>query len=61
MNKPYTIWALPAAFKKSGFPSMGSFGATVRNVVIMDAETFKRLVAEHPSLATAEFRVGTEE
>jgi hypothetical protein len=40
---------------------MGSFGATVRNVVIMDAETFKRLVAEHPSLATAEFRVGTEE
>ena len=60
-REPYTIWAMPTTFRKSGSPIMGTIGASVRHVVVMEAETFKRLVAENPNLATAEFRVGTFE
>ena len=58
---PYTVWSTEAPFRKDGFPVVGTFGATSRSVIIMTRETFKRLVDEHPSLSTAEFRVGTEE
>lgn len=60
-REPYTIWSTVTTFRKTGFPVMGTLGSYSGNVVVMALETFKRLVAEHPSLATAEFRVGTEE
>ena len=38
---PYRIWVAHCAFKKSGFPSLGSFGYTTKDVVIFDMETWK--------------------
>lgn len=58
---PYTIWATYTTFRKSGFPVMGTMGSYTDAVVVMRAETFKRLVAENPCLAAALFNVGTEE
>jgi hypothetical protein len=54
----YTIWMVTAPFNKHGVPLMGRSGASARRVVVMDGDTFKRLIAEHPSLATAQFRTG---
>lgn len=59
MSAPYTIWKLDAPFNKKGFPVMGTFGSTARTVVVMEVETLKRMLNEHASLATAEFRIGT--
>lgn len=56
-RKPYRIWPTPIPFNKQGWPVVGNFGKEWRQVVVMDAETFKRLIAEHPSLATAQFEV----
>lgn len=61
MNQPYTLWALDAPFDKHGVPRMGTVGQSIRRVVVMDAETFKRLIAEHPELQKAEFRIGRYE
>jgi hypothetical protein len=58
MSKPYRIWTLDAPFDKAGTPRMGSFGVRTGRVVVFESETFKRMVSEHPSLATAEFTVG---
>lgn len=55
---PYPIWNLEAPFTKTGFPVVGSFGRTIRPVIIMEVETFQRLVKEHPSPETAQFKVG---
>lgn len=55
----YRIWALHCPFKKDGFPSVGNFGATVKPVVIMSMETWKRLCADVPQLQTTQFNVGT--
>lgn len=58
-REPYTVWSMFAPFRKDGAPVMGSFGQSVRSVVVMEAETFRRLIREHPELQTAVFRVGT--
>lgn len=57
----YRIWVAECAFKKNGFPSLGSFGSSSRNVVIMSVETWKRLCADVPQLQTTEFEVGSQE
>jgi hypothetical protein len=58
-REPYTIWSMPTTFRRDGSPVMGSFGASVQQVVVMTSETFKRLVRENPDLSTAQFNVGT--
>jgi hypothetical protein len=58
MGEPFTIWALDAPFDKYGVPRMGNVGQSIRLVVVMESETFKRLLREHPSLATEQFRLG---
>lgn len=57
---PIRIWVTPCAFKKSGFPSLGTFGATVGNVVILRMETWQRLCREIPELGKRQFEVGAE-
>lgn len=58
-NKPYRIWSVACPFRKDGSPIVGNtFCSSVRSVVIFEHETFKRLIAEHPALATARFEVG---
>jgi hypothetical protein len=53
----YTIWHGFTTFRKNGTPIMGTLGASAKPVVIMESETFQRLVREHPSLATVVFRM----
>jgi hypothetical protein len=60
MTRPYRIWVTPMLFKKNGFPSIGTFGASENNVVIMTTETWKRLCADVPQLQTTEFEVGAQ-
>lgn len=60
-SKPARIWVTPCAFKKNGFPSLGSFGARVANVVILPLETWTKLCAEIPELGKRQFEVGTQE
>jgi hypothetical protein len=57
----YRIWAAHCPFKKNGFPSLGTFGATVKPVVIMSMETWTRLCKDVPQLQTTQFEVGTYE
>ena len=56
----YRIWSLACPFRKNGTPVLGTFGRTIESVVLMRHSTFKRLIAEHPTLATAQFEVGEE-
>jgi hypothetical protein len=56
-----TIWAVWMPFKKSGFPSLGTFGARERKVVIVPMETWNALCAEIPALQTKRFNVGSYE
>jgi hypothetical protein len=60
-REPYVMWTMSCPFGKNGFPVVGNFGSRVRQVVIMDAATFTRLVAENPNLATAQFNLGQYE
>lgn len=57
----YRIWALSCPFKKDGTPSLGTFGTTIRGVVIFDIATWKRLCADVPQLQTTMFEVGQYE
>lgn len=60
-KKPYRVWSIEAPFRSDGSPVVGTFGKSIRPVVIMESDTFKRLVKEHSSLATAHFEVGSFE
>jgi hypothetical protein len=55
----YTIWSVFAPFRKDGSPVLGSFGASVKGVILIDVETWKRMCADNPQLAATKFRVGT--
>lgn len=57
--KPPTIWAVWMAFKKDGAPSLGTFGARERKVVIVPMETWNALCAEIPALQAKQFNVGS--
>lgn len=56
--KPYRLWAVTAPFTKDGIPLVGTFGKSAQRVVIMTADTFERLIAATPALATARFEIG---
>lgn len=56
---PFRIWALHCPFKKDGFPSMGTFGKTIKPVIVMEVATWTALCAKHPGLATELFEVGS--
>lgn len=58
-DSPYTIWALDCPLNKRGVPVMGNFGGRWRRVVVIESETWTRLIAEVPGMATAQFRVGS--
>ena len=55
---PYRMWKAWCPFNRNGFPVVGNFGSSGRTVVILDADTFSRLVRENPNLATARFELG---
>lgn len=57
----YRIWALSCPFNKKGFPVVGSFGGSIRGVVIFDVATWKRLCHDVPQLQTTMFEVGSYE
>ena len=59
MSDPLTMWVMECPFSKHGTPVVGNMGRTIRRVVVMEAETFKAMLAAHPSLKTQEFKVGT--
>lgn len=54
------IWVVLCPFKKNGFPSVGSFGSTVRPVVVIPVGTWNRLIRTIPDLANTKFEVGEE-
>lgn len=58
-QKPPRIWAQHCPFRKNGSPVLGTFGRTIRPVVIMEMVTWNRLCAEVPALQTMQFEVGT--
>ena len=58
---PPRIWVTHCLFKKNGFPSLGTFGASEAPVVIMTLKTWQKLCAEVPALQTMQFEVGSSE
>lgn len=54
----YRIWVTPAPFRKNGTPVLGSFGQSIRNVVIIELATWTRLCKENPELGRTQFEVG---
>lgn len=57
-DQPLRIWSLPCPFRKDGTPVLGSFGANIRSVIILDYSTWQRLCEEIPALAQRKFEVG---
>lgn len=58
-TRPIRIWNMGCPFRKNGTPVMGNMGSSIRSVVVMTAEEFKRLIAENPALNTVQFEIGT--
>jgi hypothetical protein len=58
VQEAYTIWTGFTTFRKNGSPIMGTLGSSAKQVVVMEADTFRRICREHPTLGTALFRVG---
>ncbi len=56
----YRVWVTHCLFKKNGFPSLGTFGASEAPVVIMTMETWTRLCQDIPQLQTTQFEVGAQ-
>lgn len=56
----YRIWALGCPFRKDGWPVVGTFGARIGAVIILEADTWKQLCEAIPELAAMEFEVGTD-
>lgn len=48
---PYRIWSMTTAFNKQDAPIRANIGKSYRHVVVMESETFKRLMREHPEFA----------
>ncbi len=57
-TKPFRMWAMHCAFKKDGFPSLGTFGKSIEPVVILTMEEWLRLCDAVPQLADTQFEVG---
>lgn len=59
-KEPTRIWAVLCPFKKNGFPSLGTFGASEAPVVIIPMEAWEKLCREIPELAARQFEVGSQ-
>jgi hypothetical protein len=57
----YRIWVAHCLFKKNGFPSLGTFGASEAPVVIMTLKIWEQLCKDVPQLQTTNFEVGSQE
>ena len=57
----YRIWVAHCPFKKNGFPSLGTFGKSIKPVVIISMETWNKLCQDVPQLQTTQFEVGRQE
>lgn len=57
----YRMWVAHCPFKKSGFPSLGTFGKEFKPVVIMTMATWEQLCRDVPQLQTTQFEVGSSE
>lgn len=60
-ESPIRIWALHCPFRKNDTPVLGSFGATIRPVVIIPMATWTALCKEIPALGQKQFQVGSED
>lgn len=55
---PITLYRTFMPFNKHGAPVVGNFGSRVDTVLIITTKEWDRLLEQHPSLKTAQFRVG---
>ena len=55
MSAAYRFWIETMPFRKNGTPVVGTMGGQIRTVIVMEAETFQRMIREHPSLQAASF------
>jgi hypothetical protein len=53
------IWTLHCPFRKSGSPVVGTMGSSIRTVILIETDMWKRLCEEVPQLQTTQFEVGT--
>jgi len=53
------IWAAHCPFNKQGTPVLGSFGSTVRPVVVIPMATWTKLCKDIPELGAMQFEVGS--
>jgi hypothetical protein len=60
-EKPYTMWVAHCPFRKNGSPVLGNMGSSIKGVVVMTTDEWKRLCADVPQLATTQFNVGSFE
>jgi hypothetical protein len=47
---PYRMWVATTTFRKDGMPVLGTMGSTHKRVVVIEVETFQRMLREHPTL-----------
>lgn len=56
-----TIFVAHCPFKKNGAPSLGTFGQSIDEVVVMRLSTWNRLCQDIPELGRQQFNVGHDE
>lgn len=59
--RPFRIWVADCPFRRNGSPVLGTMGSSVRTIIVIEDETWRRLCAEVPQLAATHFEVGTFE
>lgn len=58
---PYTMWVAYCPFRKNGSPVLGNLGSSIKSVVVMTTDEWRRLCANVPQLQTTTFNVGSFE
>jgi hypothetical protein len=54
----YAIFVGTTTLDKKGAPYLGTRGVSTDRVIVIRSAVWRRLVADHPSLASANFNVG---
>ncbi len=57
MADPYRVWQLYMPFTKEDFPVRGNFGSKILPVVVIETETFRRMINDHESLKDTKFEL----
>jgi hypothetical protein len=60
-SKHLRIWIFECPFTKHGTPVLGSFGSTIRNVVVIPVEAWTALCRDIPELGRYNFEVGSHD